>query len=163
MLRKKPDLQRSGGWEARAVRRGQCWGRGQDRWTHSQWGSVLATVRGAGLTPTAMGTCWKVWRRKMMKPDSVLKRPLCPVDRKLTMVEARMELGDQGRRLLGSPRQKLVVTSAQVWAMDGKRAWHLEHSPPRTCWPIQCGGHQISPKLARHIGTQSQVDTLTGV
>lgn len=118
---------------------------------------------GCGFDSNSNGNMLEGLRRKMMKPDSVLKRPLCPVDRKLTMVEARMELGDQGRRLLGSPRRKLVVTSAQVWAMDGERAWHLEHSPPRTCWPIQCGGHQISPKLACHIGTQSQVDTLTGV
>lgn len=80
------------------------------------------------------------------------------MDRELTVMGARMELGDQERRLLGSPRRKLMVTSAQVWATEGEGGWHLEHSLPRTCWPIQCvrgekERHQNSPKLVHHIGS----------
>ena len=120
--KKKKDLQRSGGRGDQAVQQGQCWGvRGQGRSAHSERGS-LWTLLGhcveRDFIVRAIGTCWRVLRRKMMKSDSVLQRSLCLICRELTVVGARAELGDPERRLLESPKQKMMAAWTKVWATE---------------------------------------------
>lgn len=81
----EPDLQRPEGRGDQAMRKGP----GQGRSTHSETGAKRPGEH-SKETRKVMGTCLRGLRKKMMKSDSVLKRSLSPLCRKLTMMEARM-------------------------------------------------------------------------